>query len=139
MDRPLVSATIPIQLPHQLKARVEPFRDETRLFMQNTGGKEDTELSREGLTLSGENYLSNTLDTVSLLEILQCGVLMLRSEEMHLLQCEPLGNSRCARIPSHQRRAHQGWAQPPDLSNSRNFRMASASLFSEATSNRTRA
>lgn len=34
---------------------------------------------------------------------------------------------------------NQGWAQPPALSNSRNFRMASVLLFSDATSNRTRA
>jgi len=37
--------------------------------MQDIGGKKDTELSKENLTLGGESSLSNPLDTVSLLEI----------------------------------------------------------------------
>jgi hypothetical protein len=40
------------QLPHWSKARVVPFREENRVFMQDIGGKEDTELSKEDLTPS---------------------------------------------------------------------------------------
>jgi hypothetical protein len=36
--------------------------------MQDIGGKEDTRVERKDLTLAGDSYMSNPLDTVSPLE-----------------------------------------------------------------------
>ena len=37
--------------------------------MQDVGGKEDTRVEQKNLTLAGDSYMSNPLDTVSPLEI----------------------------------------------------------------------
>ena len=51
-NRPHPEPRFRIQLPHRSKARVVPFLEGSRMFVQDIGSKEDTELNGQGLTLS---------------------------------------------------------------------------------------
>lgn len=68
MNRPCPDLRFQFQLPRWDKAGVLPFRGVYRVFIQDVGSKEDTEISREDLTLRWKELPVETLDTVSLLE-----------------------------------------------------------------------
>jgi hypothetical protein len=46
-----------LQLPHGWKARVVPFREGNRVFMQDVGNMEDMELNSEDLSLRSRGLL----------------------------------------------------------------------------------
>jgi len=69
MNRPYAESLFRFQFPHWQKARAVPFRGRELISTQDVGSKENTELGRGTKPTAGESYLSNPLDTVSLLEI----------------------------------------------------------------------
>jgi hypothetical protein len=69
MNGPFAELRLQFQLSHWQKARLVPFCEGYREFMQDVGGKEDTRVEHKDLTLAGDSYMSNPLDTVSPLEI----------------------------------------------------------------------